>query len=260
MKPLALDAGPVDLVDHLQPVGLDELVATADLQTRKDRKYLVPSADLPGLVAALDEGRVLTIDDRTRFAYRSVYFDTPRLDAYLDAAHRRPSRFKVRTRRYVDTGLCMLEVKTRDRRGRTVKHRAACEPGEENGLTGEARAFVRTIDETRPVANELGVTLTTTYHRTTLLLDDTHPARVTIDTGLIWEGADARLPLGRLALIETKTGGRPSAFDHILWRAGHRPTTISKYCTGLAALHPGLPANKWNRVLRHHLDWRPLRP
>ncbi|OUE09106.1 hypothetical protein CMsap09_09190 [Clavibacter michiganensis] len=55
-----------------------------------------------------------------------------------------------------------------------------------------------------------------------------------------------------MAIVETKSGSRPSAVDRLLWSHGHRPSTISKYGTGLAALRDDLPSNKWNRVLRRH--------
>ncbi len=260
MKARSLELALADELLNLAPVGLGELTATADLQTRQDRKYLVPNAAVPALVSALDAGcRVLTIGDRKQFSYRSTYFDTSELDSYFGAAHRRPSRFKVRTRHYLDTQLCMLEVKTRDGRGRTVKHRLTCDPAEESGLTADGQAFVETIGQTSAVASDLWPLLTTTYRRATLLLDLDDAARVTIDTDLRWRGFAAELSLGPVTLIETKTTTHPCAFDHLLWRAGHRPTTISKYCTGMAALDPTLAANKWNRVLRRQLNWRPQR-
>lgn len=153
----------------------------------------------------------------------------------------------------------MLEVKVRDARGRTVKHRRDHDVDRRDQLSPEGRAFVSDVPEAAPWARLLVSTLTTRYARTTLLLpgDDT---RVTIDVDLQWEGADggdAALP--GLVIIETKSPGPPSAVDRELWRAGVRPTTISKYCTGLAAVTPGLPANKWNRVLRRHFGWQPDR-
>lgn len=60
------------------------------------------------------------------------------------------------------------------------------------------------------------------------------------------------LALPDLVIVETKAGARPSGVDRLLWRSGHRPVSISKYGTGLAALRDELPANKWARVLRHH--------
>ena len=41
-----------------------------------------------------------------------------------------------------------------------------------------------------------------------------------------------------------------SATDRLLWRAGHRPVPVSKFATGLAALNPDLPRNRWARILR----------
>ncbi len=238
-------------LDALPSVELADLVGTAELLTRRDRKYLVPAADLATVLHRLPvAARVLTIDDRRLFAYRSVYFDTPDLESYLGAARRRPDRFKVRTRRYLDTDTCMLEVKTRDRRGRTVKRRIACDPAEEEGLSNAGRSFVATIARTATVVDGLRPTLTTSYRRATVLLDVDPPARVTIDTGLAWaEPSGERLEAGRFAIVETKTTGRPCAMDQVLWSLGHRPVKISKYCTGLAALEPHLPANKWHRVL-----------
>ena len=58
---------------------------------------------------------------------------------------------------------------------------------------------------------------------------------------------------GALAIVETKTPAAPSAADRWLWAAGHRPAVISKYATGMALLHPELPANKWHRVLTREL-------
>lgn len=245
----------------LEPVGLDELAAVDDLQTRRDRKYLLPLAEIDAVIAPIGPGAsVLTIDGARAFRYESVYFDTLDLASYLGAARRRPRRFKVRTRAYLDTANCMLEVKTRDVRSRTVKHRHPYDVTHRAELTDTGRQFVASIAQAAAAAHRLRPTLTTAYRRATLLLPSTvgAAARVTIDVELTWRGHDGRCAgIDHLALVETKTPGNPCPIDRTLWRLGHRPITISKYGTGLAALFPDLPANKWNRVLRHHFDWRP---
>lgn len=243
---------------HLDPIGLDQVTAAADLQTRKDRKYLVPRYLVRDLIATAGRGaRVLTIDGLRSFRYESVYFDTVDLASYLGAARRRPRRFKVRTRCYLDTGECQLEVKTRDTRGRSVKHREPYDIEARAELTRAGRRFVATIEQAAAVAGELQPILTTTYRRTTLVLAGTD-ARVTIDRDLAWRRPDGhRVEITGVALIETKTPGPPCTFDRALWRSGQRPVVISKYCTGLAALSPGLPANKWNRVLRRYFSSSP---
>ena len=250
----------------LAPVGLDALAAVDDLQIRRDRKYLLALSDVEAVVAGIGSGaRVLTVDDVRTFRYESVYFDTVDLASYLGAAYRRPCRFKVRTRTYLDTSGCMLEVKTRDIRSRTVKHRHPYDIIHRADLTDAGRQFVASIAQAEDAADRLRPTLTTGYRRATLLLPGTvgtagADARVTIDVDLTWRRPDGQCArLDHLALIETKTPGKPCPVDRTLWRLGHRPVAISKYGTGLAALCPDLPANKWNRVLRDHFDWLPTR-
>ena len=243
-------------VDALEAVGLDELTGVASLLTRRDRKYLVPVAVAARLVA--EPGlRVLEIDGLRTFSYESVYFDTEDLISYRAAAHKRRRRFKVRTRSYLDSGVCSLEIKTRERRGLTEKHRLPHSVTSRDRLTVDAVEFINGFDSIAPVSAELRRSLTTRYGRTTLLHDDS-ASRITIDTGLECEIPDgSRVELRSVAIVETKTTGPPCAIDRFIWEAGYRPVKISKYCTGLAALSRGLPANKWNRVLRKHFGWTP---
>ncbi|MGW6005963.1 polyphosphate polymerase domain-containing protein [Oerskovia enterophila] len=252
------------------PISLDELVESASLQTRIDRKYVLHRAEARTVLADLVEReagvRVLDIDGRRDFAYESVYFDTPDLTSYHLAAHRRRRRFKVRTRTYLDSGEAWLEVKTRAARGSTVKDRVEHELDARCAL-GDGRRFVSaTLDDAAiPAAADLPLSagLVTRYRRTTLFLPGTAPgapaARATLDTDLTWL-LDEGTPAGRsaavpdLVVVETKTGSTPSCLDHLLWRSGHRPQRISKYGTGLAVLRPDLPGTPWRRVIRRYVE------
>ena len=247
----------------LDPIGLDELVARAALQTRVDRKYLLPLAAAEQVVAALaGSARVLEIGGRRDFGYASLYFDTPELTSYHLAARGRRRRFKVRRRTYADTGRSFLEVKTRGGRGSTVKERVADDGGPLE-LDAAGRCFVdEALDRAgiAPLAGRLRPVLGTGYRRTTLHLPATE-SRVTVDTGLTWVAPGGPpLQLPGLAIVETKSSATPSAADRRLWRLGHRPARISKYGTGLAALHEHLPANKWHPVLSRHFSLDPLTP
>lgn len=245
----------LDPLQDLTPITLDEITTIADLQTRRDRKYLIDRTVAEELVAGLaPDVSILTIDGTRSFRYESVYFDTPELVSYLGAARRRPRRFKVRTRSYLDVDQCLLEVKTRDPHGRTIKHRYPYDIDERDLLTADGRCFIAQIDQAAIVVDRLVPTLTTSYQRATLVLPDS-TARVTIDIDVTCQQPDGcSTSIRDLALIETKTSGAPCAVDRALWRTGHRPVTISKYCTGLAALRPDLPANKWHRVLQRHFN------
>ncbi|TMR98385.1 polyphosphate polymerase domain-containing protein [Nonomuraea basaltis] len=239
----------------LSPIGLDELVERASLLTRLDRKYILPMADLPIVLGGLaDDVKVLEIDRRREFGYRSVYFDTPDLDGYLAAARRRRRRFKLRIRSYLDSDRHFLEVKTRGRRGVTIKNRIPY-AGDHGRLGPDARAYARTVlAEARIHTGPLRFVpvLTTCYRRTTLYVPGT-ASRVTIDTGLTWalpDGATIETP--DHAIVETKSARAASEVDRLLWSLKHRPRQVSKYGTGLAALRPDLPSNRWHPLLRHH--------
>lgn len=231
------------------PISLEDLNAVAALQTRTDRKYLVPLSELTLIENADPHLRVLTIDGETDFAYASQYLDTPALDAFRLHAHGRGYRFKVRTRTY-STGEQFLEVKTKNGRGETVKDRLPLADATRQSLARFAPSTVRM--RTGHELASLEPTLDVTYHRTTYLLPASD-SRVTVDTGLTWhdiESAQA-ITLPGWAIIETKTAGRPCELDRRLWRAGYRPSRMSKYTCGLALLNEDLelPTNRWHRTL-----------
>ena len=285
--------------EHLATTTLAELNSAAGLLTRVDRKYLVPLNCAQELVDGLaPDARVLAIDEQRRFSYASTYFDTPGLEAFMLAARKRRRRFKVRTRTYLDSGLCFLEVKTRGARGTTVKRRMGYHPDDASRLTGSGRAFVAAClastgvtgsAAAHEVAAALRPVLATTYERITLHLPRAE-ARATIDTALTWQhlgpvaapgtavvsagpfagmvaGSQALRPahlaaaissgepveVSGVAIVETKSPAAPSPAGRALWNAGYRPARISKYATGMALLHPELPANRWYRTLSHEL-------
>ena len=242
-------------IDHFAPVALDELNAVAALQTRVDRKYVVGADAVDVMLRSLDrETRVLDIDGRRRFGYESMYFDTPELTSYHLAARRRPSRFKVRTRNYVDAGECMLEVKLRNPRRETVKHRLEYGTERRDRLDDAAVEFLDGFEVLAPVRLSLRPTLMTRYVRTTLLSGG---SRTTLDVDVTCRRPDLDAPSacfrGRV-IVETKSCGAIGPVDRVLWSLGVRPVVVSKYATGLAALRPELPRNKWHRTLARHVE------
>ena len=233
-------------------IGLDELVERAALQTRIDRKYVVPVTAIGALIESVPhDTRALEIAGRRSFGYRSVYFDSPDLVSFHTAGRGRRLRFKVRTRAYLDTGTSWLEVKTRAGRGATIKQRMV----HADAFSVDASFVDATLADARidTAAAHLEPVLVTRYRRSTLFLPGPD-SRVTIDVDLSWTSLRNARAVNRpqLAVVETKTGSTPSAVDRLLWAAGHRPVRLSKYGVGLAALHPELPRLKWHRTLQRH--------
>ncbi len=248
-------------LEELPGTTLATVLSQAALQTRVDRKYLLDTDVLPvvlGRVAGALE--VLRIDGRQGFGYHSTYFDTPGLAAFRLAGQGRRRRFKVRTRVYRDSGEAWLEVKTRGRRGATVKDRTPYDLADAGRLTPAAREYVAQTLVERDVdgvdVSALVATLHTSYVRTTLLLTDPDAtSRATVDTGLVWRrpGGGPALSVPNQVIVETKGGSVAGSLDRALWRCGIRPARISKYGAGLAALDHELPALKWHRLLNQQL-------
>ncbi|WP_297006835.1 polyphosphate polymerase domain-containing protein [uncultured Corynebacterium sp.] len=251
----------------MNTVSLEELNADAAMLTRVDRKYVLRAAELSEVLTLLErrapETRVLSIGGRTAHGYRSVYFDTPDLASFMMAAHPRRRRFKLRTRTYTDTGASFLEFKAEGARGLTVKSRFEL-TGQDAALAADDRlspCAVAWAEDLLGQARDAGVSvhatdlepvLWGTYDRTTFLLPG-GAGRATVDTNLTWRGVGTDvLDRPDMVIVETKSGSHPSGIDRMLWGTGHRPARISKFGTGMAALHPELPHNRWNRVLTTH--------
>jgi hypothetical protein len=237
----------------MNTITLQELNAVASLQTRVDRKYALTAGEAHGILGRLPVAtRVLELDGVRALAYESMYFDTPDLASFRMAAHARRRRFKLRTRAYLESDVAFLELKTRGARSTTVKDRLPYDIHSRDALTTDGRTYAEpALEELHIDVGDLGATLATRYRRTTLLLPG--GSRATVDTELEWEDASGGvLRRPDLVIVETKSAGAASELDRLLWAHGHRPASLSKYGTGLAALRPALPANKWTRVLRRH--------
>lgn len=253
-------AGIEDVVEGLPGISLEEVIGLADLQTRVDRKYLVPLPVFMRFISMVgDRLTALDIESLRVFDYESIYFDTTCLTAYRQHAHGRRRRFKVRTRAYLDSDECVLEVKTEGGRGQTVKERLPYPMAHRHVLTTDGREFV--MDHlTDPVAvPALTEVVTTAYSRATLV-DPVGGIRMTCDVDMFFfDDVSACHGPQNCVLIESKTVGAAAFTDAALWQLGQRPLSISKYCVGMALLRPELPANRWNRELRTHFGWQPSR-
>jgi len=247
---------PSRITERLAPVGLAELEGSAAaLLDRVDCKYVVPTELFAALAARLcGSHRVLEIGGVRAFRYRTTYFDTPGLDAYRDHVQRRRRRYKSRSRRYEDSGVCMFELKLKGPRGRTVKHRMPYEEGLHGSVSPEALVFLRDrlwLAYRRMPGAELGPTLEMAFTRLTLV-DVALGERLTCDFDLAFAGAAGRA--GRLAdgvvILESKSARGGARADRVLRELGARPVeACSKYCLGIGMTRPDVRVNPFRRLL-----------
>jgi hypothetical protein len=235
------------------PISLDEINQAAALQTRADNKYFVPWQIFLAFAEQLQRThRVLEIAGRRAFAYETQYFDTSDLENYHHHMQQRRKRFKCRSRLYQQSGLCVFEIKLKSGRGETVKHKINYTQNAARQITPDALDFIQSqlqqaygMRLTQPLAP----TLRTNYERVTFA-SQISTERVTCDFNLQFStDADAQAAMDPgYVLVEIKSARGRSDADQFLWRLGVRPSSGSKYCIGMALLHPELRSNPFRPV------------
>jgi CotH kinase protein/VTC domain len=255
---------PTLVAEPFDAVGLAELEASAALQDRMDRKYVISLEDFAALAERLlATHAVLEIDGRRAFRYRTIYFDTGELRIFRDHVQERRQRYKCRAREYVDSGLCMFEVKLKGLRGRTVKHRMAYDRARPDELSEPALAFLRDCLERcygRAPDWKLRPALAVAHTRVTLAA----PAlgeRLTCDFDLAFsapDGASGRLAADRV-IVESKSARGNATADRALRALGARPEDgCSKYCLGVGFTNPHVNSNRMRPLLRRHFRAAPI--
>lgn len=249
------------VVNRFEPISLKEMNKTAALLERQEHKYVVTAERFLDLIDELAvDFRILTIDDTSMFNYKSMYFDTEELHGYqYHHQGRVKGRFKIRTRQYVESGLCFFEVKLKDKRGGTIKTRIPYEAGNYRQMTEEAEKFVRTSYRNvygRNFELQLSSQIEVNYQRITLAAKR-GGERMTIDFNLTFANAETTTPVREMLIIETKSSNGRGIADAIMRRNGIKSRSCSKYCLGANLLGHKVKYNRFKPLLKMY-DALPL--
>jgi len=229
-------------------IALPSLIEARSLQQRVDRKYLLAASDITSVLARLQQSHcVVRAGEHGWARYDSIYFDTPDRDLYH--AHRcgRRPRYKVRIRHHVDRALSFLEIKRKDRSGRTTKHRLAL-PYRHDTLGPHEKTFIdaHAALNSTPLLPRVAIS----FQRLTLVGSAINE-RVTLDRDLMLGAGTGVEPLGRVVIAEVKQShylnhsGAVAGFRHI----HAREVALSKYCLATLLVAP-VPANVFKPALR----------
>jgi hypothetical protein len=237
------------------PISLATLNAKAEMLERLDNKYVVGAGILHRAAAELARHfDVLEIEGRRAFTYETCYFDNSERRSSFDHHQGRRQRAKVRIRKYVDAGLCFVEVKLKDKRGATIKKRLPYELGKFGVLDETALAYVHQVyfDQYRQeFPYELSRVLDMRYVRMTLVAKE-GGERMTIDSGMRFFAPGSSHAIDdEHFILETKSANANGIADRILRAMHQHPTKhCSKYCTGIAILSQAPRHNKFLPALR----------
>ena len=236
------------ILNDFAPVSLEEM-GRVRLMDRKDTKFVFTDDKLPAILRdLLPAYSVLEINQARSSRYQTDYYDTPEFYHFQQHHNKHLNRYKVRTRRYLESNDAFFEIKFKNNHGRTIKERISMGDGED-GINERTREFLhrKTILEDTFLEHKLRVN----YHRITLV--NKHQAeRVTIDFGLSYSNGSRQQSYERLIIAEVKQENKSrSPFTALMRRNKIRPFSISKYCLGIITLYDNVKHNLLKPKLRH---------
>lgn len=242
-----------DSLDPFKPVELSQMDSIR-LMNRIDTKYLTDVITLKEILkeAAACGYFSFETDGKRIHGYRSMYYDTPSLQMYLDHHNRRLVRQKLRIRCYETSGETFLELKTKNNHGRTKKKRLEIAPEKYRMTAIDDAVISEWLDDKMTYDRvEMAPALETLFSRITLVNPE-KTERSTIDFDLrfnnVRRGTSANM--GDLAIIEVKQDGNfPSKMRDMLLEYRVKPVRISKYCIGTAMTDDSVKSCRFKQKL-----------
>lgn len=234
------------LLNNFIPIGLDKL-ETVKLLDRVDTKYVFKRTRLPEILNNLvDHYYILEVNNQRTSEYSSLYFDTPDFELYNDHLTGRLSRFKIRFREYLKSGIKYFEIKHKNNKRRTIKYRVL-QDAISTHINHSAESFLR--EKTSYLPEDLDAKLWVNYSRITLM-SKASLERVTIDTDLVFKSTDSTKSFYNLVIAEVKQqkNGK-SYFKQVMKENKIRPASLSKYCLGVVNLFENVKKNNFKSKL-----------
>jgi len=238
-----------DIIKKFPSTSLKEM-DKVKLMSRIDTKFIFNINKLvPLLNRAENNYKVLVIDNKSDFLYKSLYFDTVDLSMYIKHHNGKQNRYKIRTRDYIQSEKSFVEIKFKTNKGRTIKTRIL-KSYSEPGFNENEKNFIK---EKSPFEfNQLHPRLLTSFLRITLV-HKTDNERITIDRGLKFVNPEnnKQIELPFLSIAEVKQERSASASDFIKYLREEKifPSGMSKYCTGTMLLNDTIKHNRFKERL-----------
>lgn len=236
-----------DLISFYDSISLQDM-GQVKLMNRLDTKFLLsPKTLISCLSAHIEDYNVVEINGKRTLSYETTYFDTENLSMYHEHHNGKKRRFKIRYRKYAESGDEFLEVKLKEK-NRTHKKRIAID-GYDAKISGARELFVN--ENTPFYAEDLVPVLNTNFQRITLV-NKKACERITIDLNIGFSDATSKKDINNCVIVEVKRNREDvySSFARTIKEHGFLPISISKYCLGTVALNNDVKYNRFKPRLR----------
>jgi hypothetical protein len=239
-----------DLVTTLSnfiPISLEEM-DHVKLLDRIDTKYVIHEDQLCEYLSEISARYdLLVIAGKSFHPYETLYFDTADFHLYQMHHNGKLNRFKLRCRKYVDSGIAFFEIKSKTNTDRTVKKRMPVvdipemldeslnqyihehTPGETQNYIPALRVFFDRITLVNKHANE----------------------RLTVDLNLRYKCNGIEKKIRKIVIVEVKQEKHSiSPFRELMKMRRQPKNYLSKYCMGLTCLHKELKMNHFKQKIK----------
>lgn len=234
------------IVSSFDPITLSEMDSIA-LMNRTDTKFIFRYDRLENILANIySHYKVLDINGIRASKYETLYYDTSDFKMYHDHHRKKPERFKVRHRIYVDSNLHFFEIKFKNNKGRTIKSRVKS-ADVDYSINGNAEQLLK--EKTNFSAADLTPKLWSNCSRITLASKHSKE-RLTLDIGLQFKNNILEKNFPDLVIAEVKQEKfSPSPFIALMKKEKVRKGAFSKYCFGVVFLYNEVKKNNFKPKL-----------
>lgn len=228
------------ILKNFEPIALADMEAVT-LMNRNDKKYIFHLRNLPHFLNnCVNHYSVFTINNQVYSTHLNDYYDTPRLELYMQHHNGKLNRCKIRKRTYAESNVSFLEIKFKNNKDRTEKNRI---PLTSNNLNKTAFDFIE--NETGIAATNLLPSIAINYTRIALV-NKLYPERVTIDMNITANDGLQNHSFDNLVIAEVKQDKhKHSAFIELMDQYRFKENPVSKYCLGINHLMDDVKMNNF---------------
>lgn len=228
------------------PISLEEM-DHVKLLDRIDTKYIIHEDKLQEYLAAVaTQYSLLMISGKSLHHYETLYFDTPGFHLYQMHQNGKRNRYKLRCRKYVDSGISFFEVKSKTNTCRTIKSRIQVENIPET-LNEPLNQYIS--EHTPDVYHYYVPTLRVFFDRITLVNKQANE-RLTLDLNLRYTSNGFEKKIQKIVIVEVKQEKHSVSPFRELMKIKRQPQNyMSKYCLGITYLNKGLKMNHFKQKI-----------
>ncbi len=233
-------------LSHFIPISLEEM-NHVKLLNRIDTKFVIHEDQLPGyLDEIVSHYNVLKIGDILLHPYETLYFDTPDYHLYQMHHNGKLNRYKLRFRKYVNSGDSFFEIKTKTNTRRTIKERIQV-ANITDSLDEPLNQYIS--DHTPGAFEEYVPALRVFFDRMTLVNKQANE-RLTFDLNLRYKCYGIEKKIANIVIVEIKQDRHSvSPFMHLMQMHRQSRNYISKYCLGITCVNKEMKMNRFKQKI-----------